>query len=249
VKLAGALALLKRAPLALAGVAARAVRRVYQVYFAPMNLFEEVRVVPEALPAAFLLFAALAIQTLVQVQFYQLFGLLPEAEAYKLYQNLPFAILLRAMTVFVLWFMLFIISWFVIYVLGSRVEGYVVFSSVGYILSSSLLPFAIYALVYALVAATTPELHLAAQPGVYPRFAPLVAYMYRIEYASSRVPLNLSLVLDASRNLGTIWQCVLTLLAFKIVGDLSWKRAAVGASIAVVAAWIVASLFSAAGLL
>ncbi len=231
----------------------RTARRLYQLYIRPVELFEEVKLAPDALPPALLLAAGLALQTLSGEQLvrgvYEVSGGAPEELLARFYSTLAAFVSLRAAALFVFWFIAFVICWLVMYLLGSRVEGFTVFSAVGYILSSSLATFAVYCASYALVNLITPHVRLIVVRGAYPQTLAWAAYEYRLDVTSSAIGVRLPLVLDAASYFGTAWSVLLTGLAFRKVGDLSWKRTAAGSAAFLAATWFIASFFRAAGML
>ena len=229
---------------------AKAGRRLYQMYLRPVDMFEEIKVSPDASGAALLLAAALAIQTAVAAA--ALLGVVIAGSAgvsasllEGFLSNLMAYVSIRGATLFVLWFILFIVFWFVMYALGSRVEGFTVFSATGYVLSSQFATFLATLAIYAVAAQNIPSLVLVSVSGAYPQYVMLAAHLLRLESLHPAVPL----LLDAIGYFGTAWNIVLTALMFKIVGDLSWKRASAGTAAAVGVSWVLASIFRLAGML
>ncbi len=92
-----------------------------------------------------------------------------------------------------------------------------------------------------------PSVVLVSVPGEYPQYVALTAHLYRIEFLSPGVPVQL--LLDALGYFGTVWNIVLTALMFKVVGDLNWKRTIIGSAAATAVSWLLASIFRLAGML
>lgn len=244
---------LKRLARFSAQTSGRAGRRAYQLYLKPFELFEEVRLTPDASGPALLIVVNFILQTLISLQLVRGVHVTSsnasEALLERFYANLPAYVSIRAATLFVFWFILFIIFWFIMYMLGSRVEGFIVFSASGYILSAQMITFATYVVVYTIAYAAVPTINLVSIRGAYPQLLAWTAYMYRLDEASSSLGVSLNYILDVASYFGTVWNILLTALMFKIVGGISWKRAIAGSSIAVVVSWLLASIFRAAGML
>lgn len=223
------------------------------MYLKPLELFYEVRLMPDASGPALLLVITFVLQTAIAAQLtrgvYLVSGGLRESLLDRFYTNLAALVSIRAATLFVFWFILFIIYWFIIYIMGSRIEGFTVFSATGYVLSSQLLTFATYVTIYTLASKRTPTVDLVNPPGVYPQMLAWTAYMFRLEEASKGLAIQLTYLLDAVSYFGTVWNVVLTVLLFRILGGLSWKRVVIGSAVALLASWILASIFRAAGML
>lgn len=252
-RLLNALGWFKRLGRFLAQTSMRAARRASLLYLKPFDLFEEVKLMPDASGPALLIVVNFALQTLISVQLvrgvYVTSSRSSESLLEKFYANLPAYVSIRAATLFVFWFILFIVFWFIMYMLGSRVEGFVVFSASGYILSAQLITFAVYVVAYTVAYAALPTIELVSIRGTYPQLLAWTAYMYRLDKASSGLGISLNYTLDAASYFGSLWNVLLTALMFKIVGGLSWKRTIAGSSIAVVVSWLLASIFRAAGML
>ncbi|MEM4501723.1 MAG: hypothetical protein QW512_06300 [Thermofilaceae archaeon] len=238
---------------AFAKALARAGRRTAQMYLEPFKLVEEVKFSPDASGPAILLSITFAIQTLIAAQLVTGVTIVTNGTRESLldmfYSNIAGYVSMRAATLFVFWFILFVIYWFIMYLFGSRIEGFTVFSATGYILSSQLLAFSVYFASYVIASRIVPAVELVSQPGAYPRLLALTAYLYRLDLTSSHIGIPLRYLLDAMSYFGTIWNMVLTLLTFKIIGDLSWKKSIAGTAAAMTVSWLLASLFRAAGML
>lgn len=231
----------------------RANRRIYQLYLKPLDMLEEIKKSPDASSPSLLLALTFAIQTLTAAALLK--GVSIETgneEIYLIngfYSNILTYIAIRIASLFVFWFILFIIFWLVMYVLGSRIEGFTVFSAAGYILSSQLIVFSTFLVVYLYTAQALQNVKLVSITGAYPRFTAWIGHLYRLDAGAEKAGLPLSIILDLFEYFGTVWSATLTLLMFRVVGDLSWKRACVGAAVAISASWILASIFKAAGML
>jgi len=236
---------------ALGKASARAGKRLYQMYLKPLDMFEEIRAAPDASGAALLLVAAFTAQTLTAAAVFSGVAIRSAKGEISLFanfiSNIAAYVSIRGATLFVFWFILFIIFWFIMYALGSRVEGFVVFSATGYILSSQLATFLAILLIYVAAANRLPRIVLVSEPGVYPQYVALTAHLYRIDSLSPAVPVQL--LLDALGYFGTVWNIVLTALMFKVVGNLSWKRTITGSAAATAVSWLLASIFRLAGML
>jgi len=236
---------------ALGKASARAGKRLYQMYLRPLDMFEEIRAAPDASGAALLLVAAFIAQTLTAAAVFSGVAIRSTKGETSLFasfiSNIAAYVSIRGAALFVFWFILFIVFWFIMYALGSRVEGFVVFSATGYILSSQLATFLATFLIYVAAASHLPSLVLVSVPGVYPQYVALTAHLYRIDSLSSGVPVQL--LLDALGYFGTVWNIVLTALMFKVVGDLGWKRTIIGSAAATTVSWFLASIFRLAGML
>ncbi|RLF01008.1 MAG: hypothetical protein DRJ57_00005, partial [Thermoprotei archaeon] len=101
------------------GVAAkRAGHRLYQIYMRPVRLMEEVRENPDASAPAILIAVGFTLQTLIVCALLSGVKLsLQSAPPVDLltgfYSNLPTYVLLRGISLFAVWFILFIIYWFI----------------------------------------------------------------------------------------------------------------------------------------
>lgn len=244
---------LKRFTRSFAKALLRAGRRAFQMYLKPFELFEEVKLSPDASGPAILLAITFAMQTIIAAQLVTGVTIVTDGSRESLlemfYSNITGYVSMRAATLFVFWFILFIVFWFVLYVLGSRVEGFTVFSAVGYILSSQLLVFSVYLVIYILASQAAPVIDLVNRPGEYPQLLALTAFLYRLEAASMHTGVPLQHILSALSYFGTVWNIILTLLAFRIIGGLSWRKSILGAAAAIAISWILASVFRAAGML
>lgn len=231
----------------------RAGRRTVQMYFEPFELIEEIKLSPDASGPAILLTIAFMIQTLVAAQLVAGVTIVTNGSRESLldmfYSNLAGYVSMRAATLFVFWFILFVIYWFIMYVLGSRTEGFTVFSAIGYILSSQLLTFSVYLAIYVFATQAIPAIDLVRQRGAYPRLLALTAYLYRLDLASTYINIPLRYVLDAVNYFGTLWSVILTFVTFRMIGDLNWEKSIAGTAAAMGASWILASLFRAVGML
>jgi len=232
----------------------RAGRRLYQVYLRPVRLMEEVRENPDASAPAILIAIGFTLQTLIVCAL--LFGVklsIQSAPPVDLlsgfYSNLPTYIVLRGVSLFAVWFILFIIYWFIMYILGSRVEGFTVFSAVGYTLSCQILTFAAVLAIYSVAASMTPSITLVGVRGVYPQLFSLAAHRYRLDVESSAIGVPVQGLIEGFEYFGSIWSTLLTLLTFKVVGELPWKKAVGGGLAAAAAAWLIAGIFRIAGLI
>lgn len=234
--------------------AKRAGHRLYQVYIRPVRLMEEVRESPDASAPAILIAVGFTLQTLIIYALLSgvklsLHGARPIDLLSGFYANLPTYVVLRGVSLFAVWFILFVIYWFVMYVLGSRVEGFTVFSAVGYTLSCQLLMFAATLAMYAAAASMTPSITLVSVRGAYPQLFSLAAHRYRLDVESSALGIPVQGLIDGFEYFGSAWSTLLTLLAFRVVGELPWKKAIGGGIVVVAAAWFIAEVFRVAGLL
>ncbi|RLE98786.1 MAG: hypothetical protein DRJ96_00175 [Thermoprotei archaeon] len=232
----------------------RAGHRLYQIYIRPVRLMEEVRENPDASAPAILITVGFTLQTLIVCALLSGVKLsLQNAPPVDLlsgfYSNLPTYVLLRGISLFAVWFILFIIYWFVMYILGSRVEGFTVFSAVGYTLSCQLLTFAAVLALYIAAASMTPSITLVGVRGVYPQLFSLAAHRYRLDVESTMIGVPVQGLIDGFEYFGSIWSTLLTLLTFRIVGELPWKKAIGGGLAAAAAAWFIAGVFRIAGLI
>ena len=236
------------------GACKRAARRAYQMYFKPLDMFEEIRVAPDALGPGILLVIAFSVQTaIVAALLAKILLITPEGKVVDLlanfYNNVLAYVAIRGATLFSTWFIFFIIFWFIMYLLGSRIEGFTVFSATGYVLSSQLFTFSAVFVAYAWTASITPTITLRTVEGVYPKYQTLTAYLYRFDIAGEILGVPLERLVDGIEYFGSVWNALLTILMFKIVGDLDWKKAVAGGTAGAVAAWVLASIFRAAGML
>ncbi|MCS7104925.1 MAG: hypothetical protein NZ954_05095 [Thermofilaceae archaeon] len=216
-------------------------------------MLEEIKHSPDASSPSLLLALTFTIQTLTAAALLMGVSIETGNEEVHLingfYSNILTYIAIRIASLFVFWFILFIIFWFVMYILGSRIEGFTVFSAAGYILSSQLIVFSVFLAIYLYAAQTLQGVKLMSITGTYPRFTAWIAHLYRLDAGSEKAGLPLSIILDLFEYFGTVWNAILTLLMFRVVGDLSWKRACAGAAVAIMISWILASVFKAAGML
>ncbi|HDD33591.1 MAG TPA: hypothetical protein ENG30_00410 [Thermofilaceae archaeon] len=233
----------------------RATHRVYQLYLKPVELLNEVREAPDAAPPIILVSATFAIHTLVACSLLKGVYMRDPSSGetvellYNLYANFPTFVLLRAASLVSIWFMLFIAYWFMMYLLGSRVEGFTVFSATGYMLSCQILTFTVILAVYSLAAFWTPPVILVAIRGAYPHLSSLAAFRYRLELISSQLNIPVEVLIEGFEYFGSAWSFLFTILMFRIVGDLTWKKALGGGAAASGAAWLIASIFRVAGLM
>lgn len=236
---------------ALGAALKRAGRRLYQMYLKPVEMFEEIKVAPDASGAALLLAVAFAIQTAAAAAAVAGITISSPQGSTNLLESftatLAAYVAIRGASLFVFWFILFIIFWFIMYALGSRIEGFTVFSATGYMLSSQLVTFLVTLLTYVAAASGCPSVVVATGRGVYPQYAMLATLLYRLSMLPFAAPAQL--LFEAVRYFGTIWNAVLVALMFKVLGDLNWKRAGLGAAAAIAVSWLLASLFRAAGML
>lgn len=231
----------------------RAGQRTFQIYLEPFELFKEVKFLPDASGPAILLTITFAIQTITAAQLVAGIAVVTDGSRELLldrfYSNIAGYVSIRAVTLFVFWFILYIVFWFIMYILGSKVEGFTVFSATGYILSSQLLVFSVYLISYIVASQAAPMIDLVSRPGAYPQLLALTALLFRLDAASVNTGIPLQYILNSINYFGTVWNILLTLLAFRVVGSLSWRKSILGVVAATAISWTIASIFRAAGML
>lgn len=223
------------------------------MYTRPVDMLEEVKAMPDATGAIVLLAATFVFQTLTAiVTLHNVWVRYEGVEVYPLQALLPdlaIYMFLRCAAFFIFWFILFMIFWFILYMLGTRAEGFPVFSAAGYVLSSQLAPFMVIALVQCVSSLLAGEIVVASEKGLYLRLMWTAAHTYRLDAASRRLGLPLKPIIEAAEYFGTVWNVVLVVLMFRISGDLNWRRTAIGAAIAIATSWLIATIFRATGVL
>ncbi len=235
-------------------VSLRAAQRLYQIYFEPIELFEEVKRDPDASSSGMLIILSFFIQTLIAAAL--LAGVYirsPSGVTTNLvsgfYSNLLPYVSIRVAALIATWFIFFAVFWLIMYLLGARIEGFVVFSATGYTLSSRFITFLVTLFIYMVAIRISPQLTLVSIQGFYPKFHSLAAHLFRVQYAGHAVGLPTQLLIDAIDYFGGLWSLLLTILMFKVVGELNWKRSILGGAVGALATWFIALIFRAAGML
>jgi len=231
----------------------RAFTRLFQLYFSPLKLFQEIKAAPDASAPAALIILALTLQTLVAVAL--LAGVTidtPEGEKdalAPLRSNILVYIVIRIASILSLWFILFIVFWFLLYVLGSRLEGFTVFSATGYVLSSQIVMFLGVYLIYVFAGSLAPSVRLVSPRDFYPHLLSLAALEYRLTLAGANLGLPLKGLIEGLEYFGTAWEIALLLIVFKNIGELKLWKALLGVFTGILTTWLIAGIFQAAGLL
>lgn len=237
-------------------VSLRAAQRLYQIYFKPIELFEEVRRDPDASSSGMLIVISFLIQTLIalvllaEVYIRSPLGVTTDLIS-GFYSNLLPYVSIRVAALIATWFIFFAVFWLIMYLLGARIEGFIVFSATGYTLSSRFITFLITLFIYIVAVRASPQLTLVSIQGFYPKFHSLAAHLFRVQYAGHALglPTQPQLLVDAVDYFGGLWSLLLTILMFKVVGELSWKKSILGGAAGALATWFIALIFRAAGML